>query len=137
MLALLSSSVVMHDEREGLAMLPYAQKRTSASRSTAAAPVEPVDLFAKFEPPSLPRGLLPQPLEDFTFEQGMHMGCDMAGVALGTLVVCGAAIHDDIKLRWTVNPVVHQRFAERAKAEKERRERERQIIMKRAKGASW
>jgi uncharacterized protein DUF3987 len=71
----------------------------AASRSTAAAPVEPVDLFAKFEPPSLPRGLLPQPLEDFTFEQGMDMGCDMAGVALGTLVVCGAAIHDDIKLQ--------------------------------------
>ena len=27
------------------------------------------------------------------------MGCDMAGVALGALVVCGAAIHDDIKLQ--------------------------------------
>ena len=39
--------------------------------------------------------------------------------------------------RWIVNPVVHQRYAERAKAEKERREREREIIMKRAKGALW
>ena len=62
-------------------------------------PVDPVDLWAKFDPPTLPRGLLPQLIEDFTFDQGMEMGCDMAGIALGTLVVCAAAIHDDIKLQ--------------------------------------
>ena len=30
--------------------------------------------------------------------------------------------------RWIVNPVVHQRFADRGKAEAERRERERVIV---------
>jgi Protein of unknown function (DUF3987) len=75
------------------------EEPTASGNTSTAVVVEPVDLWAKFEPPSLSRGLLPQLLEDFTFEQGMDMGCDMAGVALGTLVVCGAAIHDDIKLQ--------------------------------------
>jgi hypothetical protein len=30
---------------------------------------------------------------------------------------------------WTVNPVVHQKFAERAKAEAERRQREQAMIL--------
>ena len=65
----------------------------------SAEPIDPVDLWAKFDPPTLPRGLLPQVIEDFAFDRGMTMGCDVAGIAVGALVVCGAAIHDDIKLQ--------------------------------------
>jgi hypothetical protein len=35
---------------------------------------------------------------------------------------------------WTVNPVVHQKFAERAKSEAERRERERATISRLFRG---
>ena len=61
--------------------------------------VDPVDLWAKFDPPTLPRGLLPQVIEEFAFDRGMTMGCDMAGIAVGALAVCAAAIPDDIKLQ--------------------------------------
>ena len=54
---------------------------------------------AKFDPPTLPRGVLPQVIEEFAFDRGMTMGCDMAGIAVGALAVCAAAIPDDIKLQ--------------------------------------
>ena len=63
----------------------------------AAEPVDPVDLWAKFDPPTLPRGLLPQVIEEFAFDRGMTMGCDMCGIAVGALAVCAAAITDDDK----------------------------------------
>ena len=65
----------------------------------SAEPIDPVDLWAKFDPPTLPRGLLPQVIEDFAFDRGMTMGCDMAGVAVAALAVCAGAIPDDIKLQ--------------------------------------
>ena len=55
-------------------------------------PIEPVDLWAKFDPPTLPRGLLPQLLEEFAFERSAVMGCDPTGLALGALAVCAASI---------------------------------------------
>ena len=72
---------------------------TSAERSSPASPSDPVDLWAKFDPPTLPRGLLPDVIERFAHDQGMTMGADMAGVAVGALVVCAAAIPDKIKLQ--------------------------------------
>ena len=62
-------------------------------------PIEPVDLWAKFDPPTLPRGLLPQVIEDFAFDRGTAMGCDMSGIAVGALAVCAGAIPDNIKLQ--------------------------------------
>jgi hypothetical protein len=62
-------------------------------------PSDPVDLWAKFDPPTLPRGFLPDVIERFAYDQGMTMGADMAGVAVGALVVCAAAIPDKIKLQ--------------------------------------
>jgi Protein of unknown function (DUF3987) len=60
---------------------------------------DPVDLWAKFDPPTLPRSLLPDVIERFAYDQGMTMGADMAGIAVGALVVCAAAIPDKIKLQ--------------------------------------
>jgi hypothetical protein len=60
---------------------------------------DPVDLWAKFDPPTLPRGILPPVIEQFAFEQGMDMGADMAGIAVAALAVCAAAIPDKIKLQ--------------------------------------
>ena len=65
----------------------------------AGARIEPVDLWAKFAPPTLPRGLLPKLIEDFAFDRGSVMGCDMAGLAVGALVVCAASIPETIKLQ--------------------------------------
>ena len=62
-------------------------------------PADPVDLWAKFDPPSLPRNVLPQIIEDFAFDQGMAMGCDMSGLALSALAVCAAAIPDQIQIQ--------------------------------------
>jgi hypothetical protein len=62
-------------------------------------PVEPVDLWAKFEPPALPRVLLPKVIEEFAFEQGEIMGADPSGLAVGALAVCAAAISDKIRLQ--------------------------------------
>jgi hypothetical protein len=60
---------------------------------------DPVDLWANFDPPTLPRGILPDVIERFAFEQGRDMGADMAGIAMSALAVCAAAIPDKIKLQ--------------------------------------
>jgi hypothetical protein len=72
-----------------------AEARTSPPGSAA----DPVDLWALFDPPTLPRGLLPDVLERFSVDQGMTMGADMAGIAAGALAVCAAAIPDRIQLQ--------------------------------------
>jgi hypothetical protein len=71
----------------------------AAAAASAPPNGDPVDLWAKFEPPTLPRGLLPDVIERFAFDQGMTMGADMAGIAIGALVVCAAAIPDKIQLQ--------------------------------------
>jgi DNA polymerase I-like protein with 3'-5' exonuclease and polymerase domains len=72
-----------------------------ASTATTAnsRPIEPVDLWAKFDPPELPRGLLPPDIETFAREQGRIMGTDPAGLAMAALTACAAALPDRIKLR--------------------------------------
>jgi hypothetical protein len=62
-------------------------------------PIEPIDLWGKFDPPNLPRGMLPRVIEECAFDRGMAMGCDMSGIAVGTLAVCAGAIPDSIKLQ--------------------------------------
>jgi hypothetical protein len=59
----------------------------------------PVDLWVQFEPPPLPTNLLPKTIAEFAVEQGELMGADSAGLAMGALTTCGAAIPDEIKLR--------------------------------------
>ncbi len=60
---------------------------------------DPVDLWGKFEPPTLPRGLLPALIENFAFDESRIMGADPAGLALSALCVCAAAIPDQIKIQ--------------------------------------
>jgi hypothetical protein len=78
---------------------PEDASATEASGATKVPSADPVDLWAKFDPPTLPRGILPPVIEQFAFEQGMDMGADMAGIAVSALAVCAAAIPDKIKLQ--------------------------------------
>jgi hypothetical protein len=89
-------------KRIGFGTLVYhaRQHKPGWAPSGAAQPTaDPVDLWAKFDPPTLPRGVLPDILERFAFDRGQAMGADMAGVAVSALAVCAAAIPDKIKLR--------------------------------------
>ncbi|QHP69420.1 DUF3987 domain-containing protein [Bradyrhizobium sp. LCT2] len=60
---------------------------------------EPIDLWSNFEPPELPKGLLPSLIETFAFTESENMGCDPAGLAMGALVSCAAAIPDYVQLQ--------------------------------------
>lgn len=61
--------------------------------------IEPVDLWGSFDPPELPKDVLPKVIEDFAFIEGRNMGCDPAGLAMAALTVCAAAISDEVRLR--------------------------------------
>jgi hypothetical protein len=83
-----------------------AERRRGELRTAQAVPlpvpfvgVEPLDLWGKFVPPALPRGILPDVIERFSFEQGRTMGSDMAGIAVSALAVCAAAIPDKVRLQ--------------------------------------
>lgn len=60
---------------------------------------DPVDLWGRFDPPALPKGLLPELIESFALVQGEQMGADPAGLAVAALVTCAAAIPDRIKAK--------------------------------------
>lgn len=61
---------------------------------------EPVNLWARYTAPPLPRGLLPEVIEDLAFKHGEAvMGVDPAGMAMAALGVCAGAIHDDIAVQ--------------------------------------
>jgi len=60
---------------------------------------EPFDLWGHFEPPTLPRGVLPDAIERFAFEKGRELGADISGVAAAAIAVCAAAIPDHVKLQ--------------------------------------
>ena len=59
----------------------------------------PVDLWSTFDPPPLPREVLPPVIEDFAFEQGRTMGADPAGLAVAALAVCAAILPDHVRLK--------------------------------------
>ena len=61
--------------------------------------IDPVDLWDKFAPPELPRGLLPKIIEEFAVLNGKQMGADPAGLAMGAVVTCAAAIPDQVRLK--------------------------------------
>jgi hypothetical protein len=71
--------------------------------ATASSRPTPIDLWANFEPPALPRGLLPKVLEEFAFSQGELMGADPGGLAASALAVCAAAIPDALKVQVKAN----------------------------------
>ena len=59
----------------------------------------PVDLWARYEAPSLPLGLLPPVIEQFAIAHSETMGSDPAGLAMAALTTCAAAIPDRIRLQ--------------------------------------
>jgi Protein of unknown function (DUF3987)/Primase C terminal 2 (PriCT-2) len=61
--------------------------------------IEPIDLWARGKAPPLPRGVLPKVIEDLAFEHGKLMGVDPAGLAMGALTICSAAIPDCVRLQ--------------------------------------
>jgi hypothetical protein len=69
--------------------------------ASASEPFEcpPADLWARYEPPALPTGLLPTVIERFALTHGETMGADAAGLAMAALTTCAAAISDGIRLQ--------------------------------------
>ena len=67
------------------------QQHPERSERPATLP-EPIDLWAQFDPPELPRDVLPPIIEQFARERGEIMGADPAGLAMSALTVCAAAI---------------------------------------------
>lgn len=59
----------------------------------------PVDLWAQYDPPALPKGLLPDVIERFAHERAEQMGVDPGGLAMSAITVCAAAIRDSIKIK--------------------------------------
>ena len=59
----------------------------------------PLDLWGRHQPPEFPLGLLPDVIERYAVTVGKLMGADASGLAMGALVVCGAMIPDDIKIK--------------------------------------
>ncbi len=82
-----------------VAGLPPEPQPVNDNTSPTARHPDPVDLWGKFEPPTLPRGLLPAVIESFAFDESRIMGADPAGLALSALCVCAAAIPDQIKIQ--------------------------------------
>src|SRR5262249_19564442 len=65
--------------------------------------ITPVDLWAHFDPPELPAGLLPEPIEKFARVEGEMTGADPAGFAMAALTACAAATPDFV----VINPKKH------------------------------
>lgn len=59
----------------------------------------PVDIWARYEAPDLPRNILPAVIERFAVSHGETMGVDPGGLAMSALAVCAAAIPDRICLQ--------------------------------------
>ena len=59
----------------------------------------PTDLWGFFEPPQLPKGLLPPLIEDLAYTEAENIGCDPTGIAMGALTVCASVIPDNVKLQ--------------------------------------
>lgn len=59
----------------------------------------PIDLWARYDAPTLPMGLLPKVIEQFAVRHGEVMGVEPVGLAMAALTVCAASIHDDIEVQ--------------------------------------
>jgi hypothetical protein len=90
-----------YQDQEGLRQYPergeHGPDQESAPGSESV--IEPVDLWGQFDPPSLPKGLLPAVIEEFALEEAELMGADPCGLAMAALSVCAAALPDHIKLQ--------------------------------------
>jgi hypothetical protein len=85
--------------RAGMGKLWYLAEQASPGWMNGDLPMEPYDPWGHFDPPSIPRGILPDIIEDLAAEQGRLIGCDPAAVAMSCLVGCAAVISDNIKVQ--------------------------------------
>lgn len=85
--------------RIGFGTLVYLARKHAPGWSFGEPESDPVDLWAKFDPPSLPCGILPDIIERFAVDQARTMGADPAGIAISAVTVCAAAIPDKIQLQ--------------------------------------
>src|SRR5690606_4273791 len=85
---------------------------THATSATPAHTDDPVDLWSKLSPPSLPTGLLPRQIEAFALGEAEPMGAAPAGLAMAALAVRAAAMPDRVRIKVNrhVNWYVHARL---------------------------
>jgi hypothetical protein len=76
-----------------------AKPKGAAAGDAKTAVIEPVDLWGQFDPPELPRGLLPEVIEQFALEEGALMGADPCGLAMAALAICAAALPDYMQVQ--------------------------------------
>lgn len=92
-----------HARKAGFAG-PSAAPRPSASEVFSKYAVGPFDIFGELTPPPvLTRDMLPPVIADFAFDTAERMGIDPSMAAIPALIVCAAAIHDDV----TIQPQAH------------------------------
>jgi phage/plasmid primase-like uncharacterized protein len=81
-----------------LALRAYAAAKKRAD-DEAKAETAPLDLWARYTPPSLPKGVLPKIIEDFANARALQMGVDPGGLAMSALTACASVIKDSIRLK--------------------------------------
>lgn len=86
-------------DAEGKASEHAAEGDQPETETKANSDNQPIDLWAEWARPSLPRGLLPPIIEEFAFTEAVTMGVDAGGLAAAALAACAAAIPDKIKIR--------------------------------------
>ena len=59
----------------------------------------PIDIFSDLSAPHITPEMLPPVIADYAMHAGDVIGCDPAIIAMSSIVVCAAALHDDIKIQ--------------------------------------
>lgn len=80
------------------ALRTYADEKRRVAEE-AKADSQPVDLWARHDPPAFKSGLLPPIIESFAKVRGEQMGVDPGGLAMSALTACAAVIRDSIKIK--------------------------------------
>lgn len=60
---------------------------------------EPVDIFAEFQAQHITKEMLPISIAEWGFDAAHVIGCDPSITCMSAIVVCAAALHDDIKVQ--------------------------------------
>jgi len=81
-----------------LALRAYATAKKRAD-DDAKAEAAPLDLWARYAPPPMPRGILPDIIERFALARSEQMGVDPGGLAMSALTACAAVIKDSIRIK--------------------------------------
>ena len=72
---------------------------------------EPIDLFGDIKAPRVTPEMLPPVIADYAIHAGSVIGCDPAVIALSSIVVCAAALHDAIKIQPKTNETMWKESA--------------------------